>query len=640
MWPRTNPARPLCAPAMAMVLLLGGCGGGSDDGVGAPPVADAGASQRVQGGDTIELAGSAQDPDGGPLELAWTQVAGTPVTLVASAGGTASFVAPAGNADLLLTFRLTATDPQGNKATDEVGVSVTTPPVALLAHEAMAPDSFVSSGERAFFLAGGGPTPAASELWVTDGTTAGTRLVRSFAAGGIVDVTPYRGGVFFVTTERGQEWAAWYSDGTGAGTWKLNPTTRDGKHAVKLIGVHGDRLWYTAFEDACGGSPDTEDGCNGTLMVSDGTPAGTHAVDVFRDVLPWHLQFHAAAFFQGRLYFYSDGADDIWGNWDGATEARLMATDGSPGSMTEVMPRHRNYSGGGTRNFALAVYRERLYLHWYSAQQDQWGETGDDVGIYVHDGATARLFFDAAPDTDSFVGQPLHLRPVGGRLLFSAFEPGASRRSLWSSDGTQAGTRVLARVELAPDGEMFPFDGRSYFRARAHGTQAYRLWSTDGTAAGTRTVGPIVTPDDASTTARMVVLGNRLLFQGSDGASGFEPWVTDGTDAGTRMLRDIRADGSSYPQRAGAGGFTVHGDKAYFVAEPAADDFRLFDTDGTPQGTRAVQAPPYATATVGTAGRKVGDEWLPNAPPVRAGQALVFAGSFTGAGLRPYRLGM
>lgn len=647
MQPMTDGFRWSRAAAMALLVALAGCGGGGED-FGELPVAEAGPSQRVQGGDTVELAGSATDPDGGGLQLAWSQVAGTPATLVQSADGTATFVAPAGDADMLLTFRLTATDAQGNQSTDEVAVSVTTPAVALLAEAAVDPTDFVTSDGRAFFLAGGGGKPAGSELWVTDGTTAGTRMVRSFAAGGarITGVTPYRKGVFFAATERGQEWAAWYSDGTAAGTWKLNATTRDGKHVARLMGVYGDRFWYTAFEDACYGSPDIELGCDGTLMVSDGTRTGTHAVHVFRNALPWQLEFRAAGYFRGRLYFYADGADEEWGNWDANYDAYLFATDGSPGSMVEVMPRVGYYSGVGTRNYDLALYRDQLYFHWYSTNRDGWewdGESDYNDRIYAYDGATARLLFDAAQGVDRYVDGPLHLQAAGGRLLFSAYEPAmypGGQRSLWASDGTPANTRVLARIELAPDGEMFPFNGRHYFRARAHGTEAYRLWSTDGTAAGTRTVGPMVTPDDWSATPRMAVLGNRLMFQGSDGTAGFEPWVTDGTDAGTHMLRDIRAGGSSYPQVAGGGGFTVHGGKAYFVAEPAANDFRLFETDGTAAGTRAVQAPPYATATEGSAGRKVGNAWLPSAPPVRAGQALVYGGAFTGAGSRPYRVGM
>ena len=627
--------------ALAMLLVLGGCGGGggggSDPGSdpGSPPVADAGADRSVDGGDTISLAGSATDADGGALTLSWRQVAGTPVTLSTGTSGTATFTAPAGNADALLTFRLTATDAQGKQDTDDVAITVTTPAVALISAAAIDPTDLVTSGARAFFAAGGDGAPPASELWVTDATTAGTRLVRSFASGGqrIRDLTPFAGGVFFSATERGEEWAMWYSDGSADGTVKLDATVTGARHVVRPMGVYLGRFWYWTFVVACT-DPESEPGCDGAFKVSDGTLAGTHVIRELQFTRPSDLETHATAVFQGKLHFYKDGKG-LQGDALGQASPSLLASDGTPGNLRTVISTSQYDEGGGSREYALAVYRGRLYFNWRD-------DIEYDVGIYTYDGTTVSPFFDVSPGYPVFDASPLHLLPVGDQLLFSAFQPadpGNRQRALWATDGTVAGTRVLAAVELAPEGKMVAFKGRHYFRARAHGTQAWRLWSTDGTTAGTRPVGPLVTPDDWSTTPRMVVLGDLLLFQGSDGVSGFEPWVTDGTDAGTRLLRDIRPGaGDSYPQLAGAGAFAVHGSKAYFVAAAAPDDFRLYETDGTPQGTRLVPPPPYTAVAERTAGHQVDGQWRPNVPPVRAGQALVFAANFTAAGTRLYRI--
>ena len=96
-----------------------------------PPVADAGADQSVDAGVMVFLSGSANDPDGAIASHAWTQTAGTPVSLTGSGAATAVFVAPDVSLDETLTFRLTVTDGEGAQASDDVSVTVhavATPP--------------------------------------------------------------------------------------------------------------------------------------------------------------------------------------------------------------------------------------------------------------------------------------------------------------------------------------------------------------------------------------------------------------------------------------------------------------------------------------------------------------------------------
>src|SRR3712207_6417052 len=76
-------------------------------------------------------------------------------------------------------------------------------------------------------------------------------------------------------------------------------------------------------------------------------------------------------------------------------------------------------------------------------------------------------------------------------LLFSA-DDGSSGRELWITDGTEAGTRLLA--DIWPGGgpgapsSLTPLgDGRAVFAA-ADPVRNTELWATDGTAAGTRLV--------------------------------------------------------------------------------------------------------------------------------------------------------
>jgi hypothetical protein len=103
------------------------------------PIADAGSDQTVNEGDSVSLDGSgSSDPDGDTLTYAWTQTAGTSVTLDDASSATPSFTAPDVGADgETLTLELTVDDGNGHTATDAVGITVNNvivnqPPVASL----------------------------------------------------------------------------------------------------------------------------------------------------------------------------------------------------------------------------------------------------------------------------------------------------------------------------------------------------------------------------------------------------------------------------------------------------------------------------------------------------------------------------
>ncbi len=93
----------------------------------APPVVNAGADRTVVAGAAVALAGTATDPNGDALTVAWTQTAGPAVTLTGAATLTPSFTAP--GAATTLTFQLTASDPFAS-ASDSVAITVgAAPPI-------------------------------------------------------------------------------------------------------------------------------------------------------------------------------------------------------------------------------------------------------------------------------------------------------------------------------------------------------------------------------------------------------------------------------------------------------------------------------------------------------------------------------
>ena len=92
------------------------------------PTANAGADRRAAQGTSVTLDGSASsDADNETLTFAWSQTAGTNVTLSDATVAKPTFTAPSSLAsDAVLTFRLTVTDPNGATGTDTVTITVPT----------------------------------------------------------------------------------------------------------------------------------------------------------------------------------------------------------------------------------------------------------------------------------------------------------------------------------------------------------------------------------------------------------------------------------------------------------------------------------------------------------------------------------
>ena len=90
----------------------------------APPVAKAGAGVTVHSGDHVTLSASgSMDPNGETLTFAWTQTAGTQVTLAGANQAATNFTAPTVTAPERLTFQIEVADSQAS-ARDHVDVVV------------------------------------------------------------------------------------------------------------------------------------------------------------------------------------------------------------------------------------------------------------------------------------------------------------------------------------------------------------------------------------------------------------------------------------------------------------------------------------------------------------------------------------
>jgi ELWxxDGT repeat protein len=107
---------------------------------------------------------------------------------------------------------------------------------------------------------------------------------------------------------------------------------------------------------------------------------------------------------------------------------------------------------------------------------------------------------------------------------------GVHGRELWRSDGTVAGTALVADLAPglasgAPQSNLVAWDGRLYFAA--DGVHGQELWSSDGTAAGTRLEIDLAAGAAGSSPTDLTLVDDRLFFIADDGVSGWQLWVMD-----------------------------------------------------------------------------------------------------------------
>ena len=198
---------------------------------------------------------------------------------------------------------------------------------------------------------------------------------------------------------------------------------------------------------------------------------------------------------------------------------------------------------------------------------------------------TATLVRDILPGAQG--GQPQNLFQYGDNVLFTA-ESATDGRGLWISDGTEAGTSLVADINFDPavgagdsDPSLFTeYNGLVYFRARS-AESGSELFVTDGTTDGTRLFADLQPGAGDGAPTELIVFKDRLYFTADDGANGSELWVTDGTEDGTELFADVNPG-------AGAGNplsKTIVGDHLVFTATDGTNGSEPWITDGTTAGT-------------------------------------------------------
>ncbi len=300
-----------------------------------------------------------------------------------------------------------------------------------------------------------------AELWRTDGTEAGTMLVKDIDPGPVSGVPSnfmvFNGMLHFITGNATTGRRLWRSDGTEAGTQMLlSLEDLPGLNDWNEFAVMGDRIFFRGTDTA--NDP--------KLWSTDGTPAGTQLVagtgpgntfNTLQDIMSY----------EGNLYFKA--FDPVHGEepWtsDGTEAGTRMLAETYPGPASPG-PWPPFFTGAG----GLVFFRAPTV----NSSDELWVTDGTEPGTH--------LVRDIYPGPNSSV--PSNLIEHNGQLLLRVYPSTNSDGEIWQSDGTEAGTGPWADLGYTHPDNLCSHNGAVYMAARGASGQK-QLWRTDNTAAGT-----------------------------------------------------------------------------------------------------------------------------------------------------------
>ena len=443
-----------------------------------------------------------------------------------------------------------------------------------------------------------------SELWVSDGTEAGTEMLSDILPGPDAsapqDLTDFRGRLFFAAYTDATGVELWKSNGTAAGTQLVADIVPGPMgSAIGQLTRAGGLLFFTAV-----------DGVHGQeLWKSDGTTAGTQLVKDINDepisgtnnTLPsspsWLTNVNGTLFFAaeepdqlvdiGDFTFVHVGGRELWksdGTETGTVRIKDLAISlhnpqsSNPTLLTKV--------GDSVFFTAVGIDHDLQHNNESLSPFELWKSDGTEAGTVP--------VADICPG-NACSASIREMTNVHGTAFFAAMNQ-TSGLELWKSDGTAAGTALVADIRPGDMAGSAPrsltdFNGTLLFEATTSGTNR-QLWRSDGTQAGTALVADIQPQPGSAVPNSLADVNGTLFFTADDGLNGAELWRTDGTQAGTSLVDDLSPGiFGSVPRF-----LTTAGGTLFFTADqlsPSGEElWKLDPTSGLPVLVRDIRTLP------------------------------------------------
>lgn len=349
---------------------------------------------------------------------------------------------------------------------------------------ALRPSAFVSSGNKLFFR--GVTTEHGDELWVSDGTAAGTHLVKDIVSGAtgskVALGIAWNGGVLFPavqSAEHSNDQALWFSDGSASGTRVVKDirTLDDDWSEIGNFTLFENLVYFSGTDGTRCGLWKTDGSAESTVQVVDVTAAGDYLTNP--SCAPSTKGINSVGANSGGL-FYSTYAKELW------------KLSGSTPNLVEDSDDFKALPGGGSSFHPWGAYMFFNATGWESGDTNtMWRSDGTPTGT--------QKVLDNSPGSSQMVfNDKLYLKIKNKFNVIDS--PTAAPREL-----------VLERpgaTDIWPE-YFTAFNGSVYFVA-GDGVSDLMLWKTDG--ATVTPVRDIPNPQDKPDVKGITVVGNVLYM--------------------------------------------------------------------------------------------------------------------------------
>ena len=346
--------------------------------------------------------------------------------------------------------------------------------LVIIPGEGGASDRVVFSSIKAIAGVGEEGYPKGEELWISDGTTTGTRM--------IANIEP--------------ETSSW-TDGNG-----LSQCCADWDGSVpRDMTYKGNQVWFTGETENYG-----------------------------RELYRFGLQLGGGLFLVKDINTGPEGSNPIHIT-PGSGGIYLSANDGVNGQEL-------HYSQGdsfstnmvkdiwpGLNNSSSPMWLTKLGSKMLFSADD--GENGRELWITDNTEEGTRMVKDINPgNNSSYPTGPM--KEMGGFVYFGA-DDGVHGWELWRTDGTEAGTNMVKDIRVGENSSLswgstahwhgeytLTHDSHFYFSAD-DGENGEELWRTDGTELGTELLVDVHQGENGSWPWWLTIVGDKLYFTAWDG---------------------------------------------------------------------------------------------------------------------------
>ncbi len=393
------------------------------------------------------------------------------------------------------------------------------------------------------------------ELWVTDGTSEGTTMLKDINPGNPssdpADFVSISNGVLFTAKDPAHGKELWFSDGTPEGTYLVLDIYEGTQTSSiqRLIPLGEEVIFVAASIENDGLALWKTDGtAEGTFSFFDPIDGGSVLVGEDYHELNGNLLLSLSIPAYGQEPWITDGTE----------EGTFLLMDIRVGNFTSSPS---GYYAVGNQVFFKA------------------NDSNIGIELYRTDGTPEGTSLVKDISLGSSSSNPQAFVELNDELFFKATASG--EEALWKSDGTEVGTVIVSDLENGEMGDEIVRIGDLIYFAADLPAEGIELIQSDGTTEGTLLVDDVLEGTADLDPIYLTVLNDKLFFNGSTANTGDELWVYDPA-TNTFEFIDVNTQGTQGGQPYLLFAFN---DLLYFSAFSNGIGFETHVSDGTAAGT-------------------------------------------------------